>query len=186
MENKMKIGYARVSTEDQKLDLQLDSLNKAGCEKIYEEKLSGKNINRTELQNCLKSLRGGDTLVVWRLDRLARNLSDLINIVNDLSKNNIFIESITEKIETETATGKLIFHIFGALAEFERHTIRERVIAGIKAARKRGIVGGRKSKLNDKETEHMKLLFKDKTKSVSQIARDFNVTRKTVYNICNK
>src|SRR5690625_5548895 len=133
-----KIGYARVSTDDQDLSLQIDALEKAGCDLIYKDKASGKNRQREEFEHCLKALRTGDTLVVWRLDRLGRSLSDLVKIITELENNEIAFESLTEKIETRSATGKLMFHVFAALAEFERNVIRERTQAGLKAARARG------------------------------------------------
>ena len=137
------IGYARVSTDDQNLDLQKDALNKVGCQVIYEEAASGKNSERPELDQCLKALRSGDTLVVWRLDRLGRSLRDLVQIVGDLEKRGIAFESLMEKIETGSAAGRLVFHVFAALAEFERNLIRERTRAGLAAARARGRKGGK-------------------------------------------
>ena len=137
------IGYARVSTDDRNLDLQKDALNKAGCQVIYEEAASGKNSERPELDQCLKALRSGDTLVVWRLDCLGRSLRDLVQIVGDLEKREIAFESLMEKIETGSAAGRLVFHVFAALAEFERNLIRERTRAGLAAARARGRKGGK-------------------------------------------
>jgi len=134
----MKIGYARVSTTEQNPDLQTDALGAAGCEQIYCESASGKNRERPELEGCLKALRAGDTLVVWRMDRLARSLKDLIDIVSELQQREIGFVSLTESIDTSTTTGKLTFHLFGALAEFERNLIRERTMAGLAAARARG------------------------------------------------
>src|SRR5262245_24468852 len=127
----MKIGYARVSTAEQNLDLQRDARNGAGCARIYEEHARGKNAERPALAGGLKALRTGDVLVVWRLDRLGRNLRDLVKIVADLEANGVGLESLTEKIETVSSTGKLVFHVFAALAEFERHVIRERTLAGL-------------------------------------------------------
>jgi len=127
----MKTGYARVSTKDQdtQLQLQLDALNAAGCERIYQEKQSGVKQDRLELQQCLKSLRAGDSLIVWKLDRLGRSLQHLIEVIADLENRQIGFQSLTENIDTTSPTGKLIFHIFGSLAEFERGLIRERVKA---------------------------------------------------------
>src|SRR3546814_21100395 len=142
-----RIGYARVSTDDQHLDLQRDALQQAGCSVIYEEAASGKNAARPELEQCRKALRAGDTLVVWRLDRLGRRLPDLVQIVTDLELRGISCESLTEKIETGRAAGKLGVHVFGAMAEFERGLIRERTHAGLAAARARGRAGGRKPQL---------------------------------------
>jgi DNA invertase Pin-like site-specific DNA recombinase len=129
---------------------QRDALRRAKCRQIYEEHASGKNPNRPGLDACLKSLREGDTLVVWRLDRLGRSLADLISLTNELQSRKIELESITEKIETGSSAGKLVFQVFGALAEFERNLIRERTIAGLKAARVRGRKGGRPRKLSSK------------------------------------
>lgn len=133
-----RLGYARVSTDDQRLDLQRDALTRAGCVDIYEEKVSGKSTDRPVLDYCLRALNEGDTLVVWRLDRLGRSLPDLVRIVGELERRSIGFESITERIETGSATGKLTFHLFSALAEFERNLIRERTQAGLAAARARG------------------------------------------------
>lgn len=175
------IGYARVSTDDQSLDLQLDALKKAGCEVIYEETASGKNTQRPELEHCRKALRSGDTLVVWRLDRLGRSLPDLVNIVSELEKAGISFESITERIETGSAAGKLIFHVFAALAEFERNVIRERTHAGLAAARARGRKGGRRAALNDKQVKEIRLLLGDPDSQVTDIAKRYGVSRATIY-----
>ena len=136
-----RIGYARVSTGDQSLSLQQDALQQAGCGTLYEDVASGKNTDRPELSNCLKALRAGDTLVVWRLDRLGRSLPDLVRIVAELESRGIQFESLQERIDTSTATGRLVFHLFGSLAEFERNLIRERTLAGLAAARARGRQG---------------------------------------------
>ena len=133
----MIIGYARVSTHDQNLDSQLDALQKADCEQIFQEKITGKSKDRPELLSCLKALRKGDVLIVWKLDRLARSLKDLVEIITDLNQREIGFKSLTEAIDTTSATGRLVFHIFGALAEFEHSLIRERTIAGLDAARAR-------------------------------------------------
>ena len=138
----MRIGYARVSTDDQTLDLQRDALERAKCAQIYEEHASGKTTTRPELDACLKSLRKGDTLVVWRLDRLGRSLGDLIHLTTELRSRGVDFESLTERIETGSPAGKLIFHVFASLAEFEHNLIRERTMAGLRAARARGRNGG--------------------------------------------
>lgn len=176
-----KIGYARVSTQDQDLSLQLDALKRADCEQIYEEKVSGKNIERPELANCIKALREGDTLVVWRMDRLGRSLRDLVEIVTNLEAKGIHFVSLTEKIETGTATGKLMFHVFASMAEFERNLISERTKAGLAAARARGRVGGRKPSLSEKDIEHAKLLLRNPKVTVTEVAERFGVTRQTIY-----
>lgn len=155
-----RIGYARVSTDDQHLDLQRDALQQAGCSVIYEEAASGKSAARPELEQCRKALRAGDTLVVWRLDRLGRSLHDLVQIVAELEQRGVHFESLTEKIETGSASGKLQFHVFAALAEFERGLIRERTQAGLAAARARGRAGGRKPKLDDQQVREIKALLR--------------------------
>ena len=147
----MIIGYARVSTHDQNLDSQLDALQKADCEQIFQEKITGKSKDRPELLSCLKALRKGDVLIVWKLDRLARSLKDLVEIITDLNQREIGFKSLTEAIDTTSATGRLVFHIFGALAEFEHSLIRERTIAGLDAARARGRKGGRKPSMSEKD-----------------------------------
>ncbi|WP_374088041.1 recombinase family protein [Methylomicrobium lacus] len=176
-----RIGYAGVSTDDQHLDLQRDALKKSGCSIIYEEKASGKSANRVELGNCLKALRAGDTLVVWRLDRLGRSLQDLVKIVTDLERAGVGFESLIEKIETTSATGKLTFHVFAALSEFERNLIRERTQAGLAAARARGRSGGRKPKLDAKQIREIKTLLKDPSIAVSTVAKRYGISRTTLY-----
>jgi DNA invertase Pin-like site-specific DNA recombinase len=179
----MKIGYARVSTEDQTLDLQLDALKLDGCETLYQEHASGKSADRPELESCLKALRAGDSLVVWRLDRLGRNLADLVRIVNELEGRGVGFVSITEQINTTSSSGKLVFHLFAALAEFERNLIRERTMAGLKSARARGKSGGRPSKLSGKDLAMAKTLMADRNNDVGEIAKRFNVHRTTLYRL---
>ena len=176
-----RIGYARVSTEDQHLDLQRDALQRAGCGVIYEEAASGKSAVRPELEQCRKALRSSDTLVVWRLDRLGRSLPDLVQIVADLERSGISFESLSEKIETNSAAGKLVFHVFAALAEFERSLIRERTHAGLAAARARGRSGGRKPKLGEKQVREIKALLRDPDIQVADVARRYGVSRTTLY-----
>lgn len=176
-----RIGYARVSTDDQHLDLQRDALKQAGCGVIYEEAASGKNTARPEFEQCRKALRAGDTLVVWRLDRLGRSLPDLVQIVAELEKRGVGFESLTEKIETGSAAGKLVFHVFAALAEFERGLIRERTQAGLIAARARGRAGGRKPKLDDQQVREIKALLRDPDMRVAEVARRYDVSRTTLY-----
>src|SRR5215203_3025945 len=139
----MLIGYARVSTHDQTLDLQLDALKAAGCERLFKDIVSGKSTQRPRLDEALLQLRAGDTLVVWRLDRLGRSLPHLIATITSLESQGIGFKSLTENIDTTTSGGKLIFHIFGGLAEFERNLIRERTLAGLESARARGRKGGK-------------------------------------------
>ena len=176
-----RIGYARVSTDDQHLDLQRDALRQAGCSTIYEEAASGKSAARPELEQCRKALRAGDTLVVWRLDRLGRSLPDLVQIVADLEQRGVHFESLTENIETGSASGKLQFHVFAALAEFERGLIRERTQAGLAAARARGRAGGRKPKLDEKQVREIKALLRDPGIQVADVARRYGVSRTTLY-----
>jgi len=181
MSHNHRIGYARVSTDDQTLDLQIDALKKSGCSLIYEEKASGKSSDRVELKNCLKALRSGDTLVVWRLDRLGRSLSDLIRIVTELEGRGVSFESLTEKIDTGSATGKLVFHIFGSLAEFERALTLERVRAGLDAAKARGRKGGRPRKLNEKAMKEIRALLNDPEIRPADVARRYGVSRSTLF-----
>lgn len=176
-----RICYARVSTDDQNLDLQRDALTRSGCDVLYEEKASGKSSQRIELEHCRKSLRPGDTLVVWRLDRLGRSLSDLVKIITDLESDNITFESLSEKIDTGSANGRLQFHLFAALAEFERNLIRERTVAGLTAARARGRVGGRKPKLGPKQIREIRSLLSDPSAQMKEIAARYGVSRTTLY-----
>jgi DNA invertase Pin-like site-specific DNA recombinase len=177
------IGYARVSTVEQTLDLQRDALKAAGATTIYEDTASGKNADRPELTHCLKALREGDTLVVWRLDRLGRNLRDLIHIVGELDERSVKLRSVKESLDTGGPTGKLVFHMFAALAEFERELIRERTLAGLDAARARGRHGGRPSALDAKQRKAALAMMKNRDMSVAEISRHFGVSRSTLYNI---
>lgn len=176
----VKIGYARVSTDDQNLSLQQDALTVAGCEKIFEDKESGAKAERPGLDACLTFARPGDTVVVWRLDRLGRSLSDLVRIVGDLEKKGIGFESLTEKIDTSSATGRLVFHLFAALAEFERNLTRERTVAGLSAARARGRSGGRKP-LDPAKIAILQQLFADKKNSPASICKHLGISRATLY-----
>lgn len=176
----MRIGYARVSTEDQRQELQLDALTASGCEQIFQEKISGKEKERPELKVCLKVLRTGDTLVVWRLDRLGRSLKDLVEIVHQLEQQGIGFLSLTESIDTTSAGGKLIFHVFAALAEFERNLIRERTIAGLNAARARGRKGGRKLKMTKADIRKAAAMLHDPFMTKTEVAQHFGVSRVTL------
>ena len=176
-----RVGYARVSADDRHLSLQRDALTQGGCGAIYEEATSGKGGARPEYEQCRKALREGDTLVVWRLDRLGRNLPDLVRIVTDLARHGIGFESIAEKIETGTAAGRQVSHVFAALAEFEQHLIRERTQAGLASARARGRSGGRKPKLDDRQVKEIKALLRDPGVQVSDVARRYGVSRTTLY-----
>ena len=180
----MLVGYARVSTQDQTLALQQDALEKAGCEKIFTDAASGAKAERKGLEGALAYVRKGDTLVVWRLDRLGRSLKDLIERITDLNNRKIGFKSITENIDTTTSGGKLIFHIFGALAEFERDVIRERTQAGLIAARARGRKGGRpkaKGLNTPKKVAMAKALYADKTNTINDICKTLNISRATFY-----
>ncbi len=180
----MNLGYARVSTLDQHLELQEDALTKAGCEKIFRDVASGAVDSRKGLTEAIEFARCGDTLVVWKLDRLGRSLKHLIETVNLLKERGVGLMSLQEKIDTTTSGGKLIFHVFGALAEFERELIRERTNAGLKAARARGRLGGRPPKLTSKQIEMAKRLLNDPTVSVVEVCRTLQVSRSTLYRYC--
>ena len=175
------IGYARVSTTDQHLSLQLDALNQAYCDAVFKETASGSLKDRPELRKAIASLKTGDTLVVWKLDRLARSLSQLIDTIDELNQIGCGFKSITESIDTTTAGGRLIFHIFGALAEFERNIIRERTIAGLQAARARGRTGGRPKALGEERMSAVVALLADGKLSVQQIAESVGVSPATIY-----
>lgn len=180
----MLIGYARVSTNEQNLDLQRDALRKAGvsAKNIFTDKITGTKVERVGLAQALTHLREGDTLVVWRLDRLGRSLSHLIETITNLKEQNIAFQSVTENINTETSTGQLVFHIFGALSEFERNLIRERTIAGLEAARARGRLGGRpKLKETDSKVAMAKKLYADKTNGINEICKTLHISRATLY-----
>ncbi|BAO43039.1 recombinase family protein [Thiolapillus brandeum] len=177
----MLIGYARVSSHDQNPDLQLDALRKAGCGQLFVEKVTGSGLKvRNEWEACRRVLRKGDTLVVWRLDRLGRSLKDLVEIMQDLEENTIGFRSLTENIDTTSAGGKLIFHIFGALAEFEHSLIRERTKAGLAAARARGRKGGRKPKLTKADVKKAAAMLRDPTATKTEVAEHFGITRMTL------
>jgi DNA invertase Pin-like site-specific DNA recombinase len=185
----MLIGYARVSTVDQTLALQQDALTKAGCEKIFTDTVSGSVAERPGLAEALNFARSGDTLVVWRLDRLGRNLRHLIDTVNTLKKRDVQFRSLQEQVDTSTSGGKLVFHLFGMLAEFERDLIRERTQAGLAAARARGRVGGRPraQALNTPEKVQLaRALHKDKRYAVEDIRRTLRVSRTTFYRYMKK
>ena len=183
----MLIGYARISTQDQTLDLQWDALKQAGCGRIYTDTASGATIERKGLDQALVQFRAGDTLVVWRLDRLGRSLPHLIETITQLEQEGIGFRSLTENIDTTTSGGKLIFHIFGALAEFERNLIRERTMAGLAAARARGRLGGRpKLSPDNKKAELAKSLYKDRDRSVIDICQALHISRATFYRYINQ
>ena len=176
----MKIGYARVSTTQQDLSLQRDALTAAGCEKIFEDQLSGAKDDRPGLAAALAFARPGDVLMVWRLDRLGRSLSHLVATVAKIQNAGISFESITERIETMTATGRLVFHLFSALAEFERGLTVERVQAGLVAARARGRLGGR-PKVAEGTINAIRALSLDRDRSPGEICKTLKVSRATFY-----
>ena len=177
----MLVGYARVSTIEQDSSLQTDALKAAGCEKIFQDKVSGAKIERPGLNDAMEFMRRGDSLVVWRLDRLGRSLQHLLETVSLLEKEGIGFRSLQESIDTTTSGGRLIFHIFGALAEFERNLIRERTIAGLQAARARGRLGGRPRKLNAKKTELAYQLYDEKKYTIKEICQVLEVSKPTLY-----
>ncbi len=177
----MIIGYARVSTQDQTLALQQDALQKAGCTKIFTDTASGAKTERTGLTEALAYVREGDTIVVWRLDRLGRSLKHLIETITILNNRKIGFKSLTENIDTTTSGGKLIFHIFWALAEFERDIIRERTQAGLAAARARGRKGGRPKSLTGKKVTMAQALYTDKSNAITDICKTLNISRATLY-----
>lgn len=176
----MIIGYARVSTQDQSPALQTDALSAAGCEEVFQDKATGATRERPELTACIRSLRAGDTLVVWKLDRLARSLKDLVEIVDDLQKRNVAFRSLTEAIDTTSTGGRMVFHIFGALAEFEHSLIRERTIAGLAAARARGRRGGRKPAMSHADTRKAAAMLSDPNITKTEVAKHFKVSRVTL------
>ncbi len=177
----MLVAYARCSTADQSPQLQLDALKVAGCEKTFVETASGAQRDRPELAKALEFAREGDTLVVWKLDRLARSLPHLITTVADLEARRIGFRTLTEAIDTTTASGKLVFHIMGALAEFERSLIRERTVAGLAAARAQGKVGGRPPRMKPDDIKAARALLADPEITVEEVAKRLGVGASTLY-----
>ncbi len=179
----MKFGYARVSTKDQNLSLQVDALKEAGCEMIFQEKISGAKSERPELNRMLDQLRKGDVVVIWKLDRLGRSLRDLVGLIDKFKEKGAGLQSLNDSIDTTTPTGKLIFHIFASLAEFERSIISERTKAGLAAARARGRNGGRPKGLSKKAQDQARLaetLYKEE-RSISEICNHVGISRATLY-----
>jgi DNA invertase Pin-like site-specific DNA recombinase len=176
-----RIGYARVSTDDQNASLQVDALKKAGCLKVFVDHASGSKASRPELDRMLEQLRTGDVVVVWRLDRLGRSLKNLIELVEGLAGLGVGFRSLSESIDTTTANGRLFFSIMGALAEFERDLIRERTNAGLAAARARGRVGGRPSVMNAKKIDKARKLYDSRQHTVAEIAEMLDVSVATIY-----
>src|SRR5919197_1903638 len=182
----MNIGYARISTQDQTLNLQKDALKKIGCTKIFTDTASGAKAERKGFDEALEYVREGDTLVVWRLDRLGRSLKHLIETITELNNRKIGFKSLQENIDTTTSGGKLVFHIFGALAEFERDIIRERTQAGLLAARARGRKGGRPKALTPKKAQMAQDLYRNKENSIDEICKILNISRTTFYRYLSK
>jgi|JI8StandDraft_2_1071088.scaffolds.fasta_scaffold00406_22 DNA invertase Pin-like site-specific DNA recombinase len=180
----MKIGYARVSTQEQSLDLQTDALKQAGCEKIFEEKVSGAKQSRPELDKMLEQLRKGDIIMVYKLDRLGRSIKHLLELVEIFKNKEVELVSISDNIDTSSIQGRLVFNIFASIAEFERDLIRERTMAGLQAAKKRGRIGGRPKGLSDK-AQRLALvaeaLYKENTLSVNEIAKNLGISKATLY-----
>ena len=176
----MIIGYARVSTQDQNARLQLDALGAAGCEQIFSEVATGKFRERPELAACLRMLRKGDELVVWKLDRLARSLKDLVELIQTLQERGVGFRSLTESIDTSSSGGRLVFHVFSALAEFEHSLIRERTMAGLAAARARGRKGGRKLRLSSADVRKAAAMLTDPHITKTEVAKHFGVSRVTL------
>jgi DNA invertase Pin-like site-specific DNA recombinase len=182
----MKIGYARVSTSDQNLHMQEDALKSDGCEQIFHDIASGAKTERPGLEEALGYAREGDLIVVWKLDRLGRSIQHLIQTIKNLSDKGIGFKSLQENIDTTTSGGKLIFHIFSALAEFERDLIQERTRAGLKAARARGRLGGRPPLLKPGEAKRMLGYYDEQKITVEEICKIFNISRPSFYNYLNK
>ncbi|MBY0544100.1 MAG: recombinase family protein [Gammaproteobacteria bacterium] len=178
----MKVGYARVSTADQHLRMQEDALKSAGCQEIFHDIASGAKTARPGLEDALAYLREGDTIVVWKLDRLGRSIQHLIQTVKELNEKNIGLQSLQENIDTTTSGGKLIFHIFSALAEFERDLIAERTQAGLKAARARGRLGGRPSLLDNRQINRMIEMYDEGKNTVAEICKIYDISRPSFYN----
>jgi DNA invertase Pin-like site-specific DNA recombinase len=177
----MKIGYARVSTTQQETDLQIDALKQTKCERIYQEIASGAKADRPELMRLLDNARKGDVVVVWKLDRLARSIRQLIDTTTMLNERGVELCSLTEDINTSTPGGKLTFHIFSALAEFERDILRQRVNAGLKAARRRGRIGGRPKSLTGADLKKARALLRSGDYTKTQVADELGVSRHTLW-----
>jgi DNA invertase Pin-like site-specific DNA recombinase len=181
----MKIGYARVSTKEQDLSLQIDALEDVGCSRIYQEQITGSIKERPELQKMLEQLRDGDVIIIWKLDRLARSLKDLVSLVNEIQEKGAGLHSLNDHIDTSTPNGKLTFHLFAALAEFERDIIRERTNAGLAAARARGRKGGRPKGLS-KKAKHTAIIverqYQEGELTINEICDQLSITKMTLYN----
>lgn len=177
----MLLGYARVSTADQTLDLQRDALLEAGCERVYADVASGARTERPELARLLESARDGDVLVVWKLDRVGRSLKHLVGLVAELEQRGVGLRVLQDPVDTTTPSGRLIFHLFGALAEFERSLIQERTQAGLAAARARGRTGGRPRKMTKAKLRAAMAMMADPENQVAQVAAELGIARSTLY-----
>ena len=182
----MLIGYARVSTQDQNADLQVDALERAGCERIYTDHASGAKASRPQLDRMLEALRKGDTVVVWKLDRLGRSTLNLAALLERFREQEIGFRSLTEQMDTTTPGGVLVFNVFAAVAQLERDMIRERTKAGVMAARARGRKGGRPRKLTKKDEIMIRELYESRSVTIKEIAAKFNVGRTTIYKAINR
>lgn len=181
----MQIGYARVSTHEQNLDLQRDALKNSGCSKIFTDKVSGSTDTRDGLMRSVEALRSGDTFVVWKLDRLGRSLSHLVAFLNDLKEKGVEFKSLQENIDTTSGIGKLVFHLFAALAEFEHDLIRERTLAGLASARARGRMGGRPRALDEKKIAQAKAMHADKSIPIKEICKTLGIGKTSLYRYLN-
>ena len=177
----MNIGYCRISTSEQNLELQIQALKEAGCEKIFEEVASGAKDDRPKLKEAIEYARKGDVITVWKLDRLSRSLKHLIETVSDLEKREVGFRCITQNLDTTSSSGKLVFHVFGAISEFERSLIRERTAAGLKVARARGRLGGRPKVLDQEKITIARSLYEDGKTSVGKICETLGISRATFY-----
>ena len=180
----MKIGYARVSTKEQNLSMQIDALEKEGCKRIFQEKIGGAKSDRPQLKKMIEQLREGDVIITWKLDRLGRSLRDLVNLINEIQDKGAGLKSLNDSIDTTTPQGKLTFHLFASLAEFERDIIRERTKAGLEAARARGRKGGRPKGLSKEAQDKAMVaetLYKQGEMSVTEICKHLNIARSTLY-----
>jgi DNA invertase Pin-like site-specific DNA recombinase len=182
----MNIGYARGSTIDQNLDLQIDALNAAGCEKIFTDRITVTKFDRPELNELKRILRDGDTVVVWKLDRMGRGLRDLIKTMDEYKAKGVGFKSLTDGIDTTTSTGNLVFQMFGALAEYERNLIVERTQAGLRAGRARGKLGGRPKRLSDEQKDFLRKMPADKNITLQTIVDTFKISKATMYNVVHK
>lgn len=177
----MLIGYARVSTSDQRLDLQVDALTRAGCDRVFTDQASDGRVDRAGLDGAMSHLRAGDTLIVWKLDRLGRTVRQLVELVTDLQSSGVEFASLTDGIDTGTPAGRFFFHIMAALSEMERDLIRERTRAGLAAAKARGRQGGRPPKLSVQQLNHARRLLSDPLTTSLEVAQTFGVARSTLY-----